>query len=526
MGRSQGAREKWVYEVESVRRKSFECRLTQLVRQQYGVCEAEAVAVVQGCLDYQRLGGPGERGPLDVRVDVPKGRALGWKVSLERAVMQPTVLSPLAGDDAELMLEFGIQVMQSARAVRLVEQTDRAGGTMPLALLTSLTHLGTRTLSRRLEPLWSERLYLPVVGIPRSGQGRLSRMSLVLRGHLEGRTPRDIRQRLLLSQTLYRRLLGQATAVACGYTSGQIAEELSTGLGLSPVEVDSVLEVVRTTAPKGPAHDRLQALLDTESRRDVPFPAPSPEQRRAAFEARLIRRHAFSPTRAALLAAAVDEITRDFNALDRPNFAVVVWAVREGEPPGKSLEECALVAVRLPFFEPASDLVARGTSTALKLHKASRFATEARRQGALLTLADLAFLLGMGTSALQKALRRQALFLPTRGSIMDIGPGVTHRATIVKLYVEGYTEPQIVARTHHSYDSVAAYVSDFRRVMVLVDKGLPPAHIRKVLRMSRGLVDAYVALYREVDVSENQWKLNLMRQAAHEQEKKRRRSAT
>jgi hypothetical protein len=108
---------------------------------------------------------------------------------------------------------------------------------------------------------------------------------------------------------------------------------------------------------------------------------------------------------------------------------------------------------------------------------------------------------------------------------MDIGPGVTHRATIVKLYVEGYTEPQIVARTHHSYESVAAYLSDFRRVLVLVDEGLPVPHIRKVLRMSRRLVEAYIALYRELDVPDNQWKLNLMRRADHEQEKKLR-SAT
>ena len=176
MGRSQGARDKWRYEVESVRRKSFECRLHQLVREEYGVCEAEAVSVVRGCLDYLRLGGLAERGPLDIRADVPAGRELWWKVSARSAAVRPVLLSPLAADDVELMLEAGVRAVQSARAVRLVEQADRAGCTMPLALLTSLVHLGTRTVSRRLEPLWEQGVHLPVVGIPRSGpRGRRSR---------------------------------------------------------------------------------------------------------------------------------------------------------------------------------------------------------------------------------------------------------------------------------------------------------------------------------------------------------------
>ena len=71
-------------------------------------------------------------------------------------------------------------------------------------------------------------------------------------------------------------------------------------------------------------------------------------------------------------------------------------------------------------------------------------------------MADLAFLIGMSTGALEAAIRRCELFVPTRGMIMDIGPGVTHRAEIVRLYVEGYTEPEIVRRTQHTYDSVAS----------------------------------------------------------------------
>ena len=128
MGRSHGARDKWRCEVESVRRKSSECRPHQMVREQFRVCEAEAVSVVRGCLDYLRLGGPSERGPLDIRADVPAGRGLGWKVSVRSAPVRSVVLSPPGADDAELMLDAGVRAVQSARAVRLVEQAERGQG--------------------------------------------------------------------------------------------------------------------------------------------------------------------------------------------------------------------------------------------------------------------------------------------------------------------------------------------------------------------------------------------------------------
>jgi hypothetical protein len=158
------------------------------------------------------------------------------------------------------------------------------------------------------------------------------------------------------------------------------------------------------------------------------------------------------------------------------------------------------------------------------VRKAVRFAAEARQQRGLVCLPDLAFLLGMDVRSLQRAIARSGVVVMTRGTIMDIGRGVTHRAQIVRLYVEGYTEPQIVRRTHHSYEAVASYIQEFCRVMLLVDRGLPPSHIRKLLGKSLKLVNEYIALYRQLDVAEHQWKLNLMRRAAVEQEKKRRSS--
>jgi len=113
----------------------------------------------------------------------------------------------------------------------------------------------------------------------------------------------------------------------------------------------------------------------------------------------------------------------------------VYWAVGREEPAGKALADCELVAAVLPFYVPGEDDVPRGTMGDLKVRKAVRLACAAYKQGGLMSLPDLAFLLGMGVPSLKRAIARSGAFVPTRGNIGDIGPGVTHRVLIVGLYV-------------------------------------------------------------------------------------------
>jgi hypothetical protein len=288
------------------------------------------------------------------------------------------------------------------------------------------------------------------------------------------------------------------------------------------VEVESALEVMRIEERSLRGRERLEALLGAEVEPIVVGAAASSP--RSTFEAYLIRRHAFSVARAELLAAAVEQVAKEQEGLERSAGDIVFWGIARHEGAGKALSECELQATTLTFYCPGEDDMPRGTMGDLKVRKATRFATSAYSQGGLLCLPDLAFLLGMSVSSVQRALARSKVVLPTRGNISDIGRGVTHRAEIVTLYVQGYTEPQIVARTHHTYESVGAYLSDFSRVILLVEEGLPALHIRKVTRMGLTLVNAYINLYRQLDVPENQWKLNLIRRAAAAEEKKRHRS--
>ena len=148
----------------------------------------------------------------------------------------------------------------------------------------------------------------------------------------------------------------------------------------------------------------------------------------------------------------------------------------------------------------------------MKFARILRFSTEARAQGALLTLPDLALLMGTSVDAIRHAIAANPqIVVPTRGRVRDIGRGVSHKAQIVELYLQCHTETEITEATGHSYASVEAYLNEFARVVTLADQGLNTVMIRRVLGRSMALVEAYLALYRRYDSPEYHFRLAQLR---------------
>ncbi len=102
-------------------------------------------------------------------------------------------------------------------------------------------------------------------------------------------------------------------------------------------------------------------------------------------------------------------------------------------------------------------------------------------------------------------------FVPTRGNVVDIGPGLTHAKKIIRLFMEGYTESEIVRRTHHSYASVENYLDRFCKVVGLKDDGLTAVEIRIALGCSLNTVKDYLALVEEFDTKEYRWTMGKIR---------------
>jgi len=76
------------------------------------------------------------------------------------------------------------------------------------------------------------------------------------------------------------------------------------------------------------------------------------------------------------------------------------------------------------------------------------------------------------------------IVLPIRGNIADMGPGITHTEKVLELFLQGYTETEIVRRTGHTYASVEHYISMFSRVVVLLERGMPLPLIRQTIGCS------------------------------------------
>jgi hypothetical protein len=136
----------------------------------------------------------------------------------------------------------------------------------------------------------------------------------------------------------------------------------------------------------------------------------------------------------------------------------------------------------------------------LKFARILRYTTQAREQGGLLSIPDLAMLMGIGIDAVRRLIKANGkIIVPTRGLIKDMGRSVSHKCKIVELYLQMYTETEIVERTGHCYESIEAYLKEFVRVMTLADQGLNAVMIRRVTGRSMLLVKSYLDLYEKYD---------------------------
>lgn len=162
------------------------------------------------------------------------------------------------------------------------------------------------------------------------------------------------------------------------------------------------------------------------------------------------------------------------------------------EGPGKTLKECATVSVILTLFDdkdlkelPLDEYKSR--QRIIRQRRMQRIAVEAKDQGGLLSQEDLALLLMCDVKTIQRdvaALRKRGVALPTRGQQKDIGPGVTHREWVVRLWLEGKEPVQIARATHHSIGAVENYLQKYQRVAYLVRKHFTPHEIALTVGIS------------------------------------------
>ncbi len=139
-------------------------------------------------------------------------------------------------------------------------------------------------------------------------------------------------------------------------------------------------------------------------------------------------------------------------------------------PPGVPVERCPKARVVLSLLRRQEDLevqIRHGTASRRR-QQILRMALEAQEQGALLTQEDLAFLLGRDVRTIRAdiaVLRTQQLVVPTRGTVQDIGPGVTHKEQAIRLWLGGKEPLEVARHLHHSLSAIERYLRTFCRVV-------------------------------------------------------------
>ena len=157
-----------------------------------------------------------------------------------------------------------------------------------------------------------------------------------------------------------------------------------------------------------------------------------------------------------------------------------VTAVSVDEPSGKPLSAMKKVDVVVTVDGGISDLEVseRFGGMGCRRVRLLRVTEEAIDQGGVLTQEDLARLLQTDVRTIRRdvvALRAEGHWVPTRGTVKEIGRGQSHKAKIVEMYLQRMTYSEIVRKARHSPGAIKRYVEAFGRVVVLWEKGVRSA---------------------------------------------------
>jgi len=132
-----------------------------------------------------------------------------------------------------------------------------------------------------------------------------------------------------------------------------------------------------------------------------------------------------------------------------------------------------------------------------------RLVKEARKQGGLLTGADLSVLMNRSLSTIRKYLdayiEKTGEILPLKGYVLDLGSLPTHKSIIISLYEQGISPADIVLQTEHSQDAVDRYIKHYEQVRKLLKKGLDEKTISEITGRAIGVVRQYIKLYNDLN---------------------------
>jgi len=173
------------------------------------------------------------------------------------------------------------------------------------------------------------------------------------------------------------------------------------------------------------------------------------------------------------------------------------------EPAGKPLKECQMKTVVFTLIDQQDDQQLpyreKEASITRRWRRLMRISEEARAQGGLLTQEDLSLLLMCDVRTIRRdiaELKKDGIVIPTRGTVNDIGPGVTHKGIAIRLWLEGKEPTEVAAAIHHSLKATENYLEKFKRVVYLRrSKGFTEFEISRTIGMSLPATRSFLEIY-------------------------------
>ena len=212
-----------------------------------------------------------------------------------------------------------------------------------------------------------------------------------------------------------------------------------------------------------------------------------------------------SPWEAQVLIDTIEEVYFNDPELRQSRHGQLKYScVSAAEPPGKPIAECQMLCVVLTVFDEEDEQELswheKDASIEKRWRRLLRISEEAREQDGLLTQEDLAKILMCDVRTIRRDiadLRKADIVVPTRGTVKDIGPGVSHRALAIRLWLEGKEPSEVASRIKHSLKATENYLEKFKRVAYLKRKSFTEFEISRTIGISVSATKTFLEIYTE-----------------------------
>lgn len=526
MGKVKIYRQNIVNLIHSVSAKSLFSLLCYDNQHKFGLDPSESKIVAYKSFSYILTSSKSRTGE-QIIFPLLEGRNSHQKKSYSSSSKKDVILTVYSHDDLLLLREFGLKEMQNSRIARLMEEAHFQDAIFTLDTLSLLTNISLDSLRERLHQWNLSNINLCVSGQSIKSRGGILRASYLIKSFLKGEDLLSIRKFLCYSEDSANNLLINFVRVYSRLRDGLSPTRISATATISQHIIEQWCSLIGEfeklyleNLSMLEDYFKIQAASTVKSNADS-------IHHQLVYELKEL--HNFSPAKTECYMHYLLDHCNLLDSIERHPQDIIYYAVSQFEPPSNPLSQCQLLTCKIRFIDIENDfkLLSRGRVYDLKWIKILRYSTQSRSYGAVLSSYDLAFLLGVDDSVITQQLKDHPnVFVPTRGNVIDTGPALTHVEKIITLFMEGYTETEIMTRTGHSRESVENYMHTFCIAVGLIERGIPLPLIRQITKRSKRLIELHKSLYDRFNVPNYQFTLMRVRSifAQHEQLKSKKNS--